>query len=196
MGTASTIASYAQERLRRILSTLAWARDPLPRTLQDRVRRAADSLAGGFEASRASDGFICDEGLSLLHGDLGPGNVLWGSGPRLIDWEYTRLGDPADEIAYTFDQNALTPRQRRAFWDGYRRGAGSTPRLARTVERADWWEPVTLLGSTLWWVERWVRRSEAGTEGRSDPGAPRDADYYLGHIVSRTDRLETLVGPS
>lgn len=34
----------------------------------------------------------------------------------LIDWEYTRLGDPADEIAYLFDQNGLDPSRREAFW--------------------------------------------------------------------------------
>jgi hypothetical protein len=40
-GTTATVASYAGDRLRAILSTLAWARDPLPVTLQDRLRRAA-----------------------------------------------------------------------------------------------------------------------------------------------------------
>jgi hypothetical protein len=29
--------------------------------------------------------------------------------PCLIDWEFTRLGDPADETAYTLDQNVVAP---------------------------------------------------------------------------------------
>ncbi len=194
MGTTTTIALYAGDRLRAILSTLRWARDPLPRTLQDRLRRAADSLAESFAAARGSDSFNSGETLSLLHGDIGPGNVLWNPSPCLIDWEYTRLGDPADEMAYTFDQNALTPSQRRAFWDGYRQGMGSRSRLARIIERAGWWEPVTLLGSALWWVERWVRRTELDTEGKADPGVPREPDYYFDHVMSRVDRLETLGG--
>jgi aminoglycoside phosphotransferase (APT) family kinase protein len=196
MGTATTVASYADDRLRAILSTLAWARDPLPKTLQDRLRRAAGSLAESFAACRDSASFNSGETLSLLHGDIAPGNVLWTPSPCLIDWEYTRLGDPADEMAYTFDQNALTPSQRRAFWDGYRQGMDSRSRLTHINERVGWWEPVTLLGSALWWVERWVRRAELDTEGKIDPGVPRDPDYYFDRIISRIDRLETLVSPS
>ena len=37
-----------------------------------------------------------------------PADLLWDAEPILIDWEYARLGDPADEIAYTFTQNALS----------------------------------------------------------------------------------------
>jgi aminoglycoside phosphotransferase (APT) family kinase protein len=192
LGTTATVASYAADRLDAILSTLAWARDPLPETLQGRLRRAAGSLAESFAAFRDSDSFSSGETLSLLHGDIGPGNVLWNPGPCLIDWEYTRLGDPADELAYTFDQNALTPSRRRAFWAGYQPGPDGRSRLAAIMERVDWWEPVTLLGSALWWVERWVRRTEPGTGGQADPGVPRDPDYYLDHVMSRIDRLESL----
>lgn len=196
LGTATTLASYAEDRLRAILSTLAWARDPLPRTLQDRLRRAAGLLAETFDASRDRESFNSGEGLALLHGDIGPGNVLWNPGPCLIDWEYTRLGDPADELAYTFDQNALTPSRRRAFWDGYQQGAPSRSLPAHLVERAHWWEPVTLLGSALWWVQRWVRRTEADTSGEADPAVPRESAYYLHHVNSRVDRLDTLMTPS
>jgi Phosphotransferase enzyme family. len=53
----------------------------LPETLQDRLRIAAGSLAESFDASRDSGGFNSGETLSLLHGDIGPGNVLWNPGP-------------------------------------------------------------------------------------------------------------------
>lgn len=195
IGTTTTIASYAADRLRTILSTLAWARDPLPEPLQDRLRSAAGALAEDFEASRDSGCFNTGETLSLLHGDIAPGNVFWNPGPCLIDWEYTRLGDPADEFAYTFDQNALTPSQRRAFRDGYRQGMDSRSRLAHVVERVSWWEPVTLLGSALWWVERWVRRTELDPGGGADPEVRREPDYYFAHVTSRVDRLETLIRP-
>jgi aminoglycoside phosphotransferase (APT) family kinase protein len=195
IGATTTIASYAGDRLRAILSTLAWAREPLPETLQERLRRAADWLAQSFEASRDSECFSSGETLSLLHGDIAPGNLLWNPGPLMIDWEYARLGDPADEMAYTFDQNALTPPQRRAFWDGYEQGMDSGARLTHIMERVSWWEPVTLLGSALWWVERWVRRTEPGPGGKSDPGVPREPDYYFDRVMSRIDRLETLASP-
>lgn len=74
--------------------------------------------------------FRTGETLSLLHGDIAPGNALWGREPALIDWEYTRLGDPADEIAYLFDQHALAEPQRQAFWDEYGRSVNTTSALA------------------------------------------------------------------
>jgi aminoglycoside phosphotransferase (APT) family kinase protein len=195
LARTATIVSYAHDRLRSILSTLAWARDPLPAALQARLKRAADSVATSFDAARDTQSFATHEGPSLLHGDIGPGNVLWGAGPVLIDWEYTRLGDPADEIAYLFDQNQLTDPQRQAFWDGYRHGV-TTGRLAHVIDRVSWWEPVTLLGSALWWVERWVRRTEAVAVGGVDPAVPREPDYYLDHVVRRLARLEKAVTPA
>ena len=46
-----------------------------------------------------------------------------GPGPVLIDWEYARLGDPADEIAYLFDQNGLSPGHRGHFGEGTERAS-------------------------------------------------------------------------
>ena len=114
----------------------------------------------------------------------------------MIDWEYARLGDPADEIAYTFDQNGLTTAHREAFWRGYQLGVSSDHRLSDIIDRVSWWEPLTLLGSTLWWVQRWVRRSDAHVAGTLDPEAPRELDYYFGHIVRRLNRLDRLVQQS
>ena len=193
LAETGNVASYAQGRLQSILSTLAWARDPLPAVLQTRLTRAADAFAKGWEASQDAQSFRASENLALLHGDIALGNVLWGPDPVLIDWEYTRLGDPADEIAYLFDQNGLTEPQRQAFWRGYRQGVSSEVRLSHVIYRVDWWEPVTLLGSALWWVERWVRRIEIDAAGAVDPAVPREPGYYLEHVTRRLARLEKLV---
>ena len=193
MPTASDVASYAQERLESILSTLSWVRDPLPVPIQARLRGVAHALEKSLEGVQDAERFTTDETLALLHGDIGPGNILWGPDPVLIDWEYTRLGDPADEIAYVFDQNGLTAPQRDAFWRGYREGMSSPSRLAHITDRVEWWEPVTLLGSALWWVERWVRRTDADTAGTVDPEVPRQQTYYFDHVVRRLDRLDRLM---
>jgi thiamine kinase-like enzyme len=187
------VASYARDRLRSITSTLTWARDPLPPALQARLRDAADRLAAGLEDAQDAGLFGTDEPLRLLHGDLADANVLWGPQPALIDWEYARLGDAADEIAYLFDQNALTQPQRDAFLERYGRSARSAVRPEHLVERIRWWEPVTLLGSALWWVERWVRRSELDAVGAIDLGVARPAEYYFDHITRRLTRLQKLV---
>ena len=193
LAEAGDVASYAHDRLQSIMSTLVWARDPLPTTLQARLTHAADSIAASLEASQDAQIFETGDTLALLHGDIALGNVLWGPDPVLIDWEYTRLGDPADEIAYLFDQNALTEPQRQAFWDGYRRSVSNQERLAHVIDRVDWWVPVTLLGSALWWVERWVRRTELDAVGATDPAADMQPGYYLDHVTSRLIRLEKLL---
>jgi aminoglycoside phosphotransferase (APT) family kinase protein len=185
------IASYAQDRLSSIVTTLGWVHDPVPAAIQARLARAAGSVATAVDTAQPPQGFRTDEALALLHGDIAPGNVLWAPDPVLIDWEYTRLGDPADEIAYLFDQNALDRPQRQAFWEGYRRSLSSRLPLADVMARVGWWEPVTLLGSALWWVERWVRRTELDRAGDTDPGLGREPGYYLDQVVRRLERLET-----
>jgi aminoglycoside phosphotransferase (APT) family kinase protein len=184
------IASYAESRLHSILATMAWVRDPLPGPIQARIRRAADSVQASLAATRGAASFTSGGTLALLHGDIGPGNILWTPDPVLLDWEYARLGDPADEIAYTFDQNGLTAPQREAFWRGYRASVSAEARLTGIAARLDWWEPVTLLGSTLWWVERWVRRTGADATGAVDPEVAREPGYYFDEVMRRLDRLD------
>ncbi len=190
------LLSYAEGRLQSIISTLACARDPLPAAIQARLRGAANSVQRSWEAARDDRSFRTGATLALLHGDPGPGNILWGPGPVLIDWEYARPGDPADEIAYLFDQNGLSPGRRAAFWRGYREGVSSQASLDNVINRVDWWEPVTLLGSGLWWVERWVRRAAADAAGSVDPHVQRDPGYYVDHVIRRLDRLERLLDRS
>lgn len=57
-------------------------------------------------------------------------------------------------------------------------------------ERVRWWEPVLLLGSALWWLERWSWRTAAAGAGRVDPSAPKAPDYYLDHALRRLDRFD------
>ncbi|HZU71792.1 MAG TPA: phosphotransferase [Acidimicrobiales bacterium] len=187
---AGDLVSYAEGRLESILHRLAWVRDPLPSPVQTGLRRIADSLRAGWEPARRSAGFLTGEPLVLLHGDVGPGNVLWCPDPVLIDWEYSRLGDPADEIAYLFDQNGLSADQREVFWTGYRTGSEQPELFHHVAARVDWWLPVTLLGSALWWVERWVRRIGADGTGEVDPEVPRSPDYYLQRVLERLHRVE------
>ena len=190
---ARTIAAYAEQRLQSIMGTLVWARDPLPAAIQARLRRAASLVQGGWEWRRNTPSFTSSDTLVLVHGEIAPGNILWGPDPVLIDWEYARLGDPADEIAYLFDQNGLAPDQRESFWRGYRDSVSSQSWLENVTDRVEFWEPVTLLGSTLWWVERSVRRTDADAAGMVDPDVPREQGYYFDNVNRRLDRLERLL---
>jgi thiamine kinase-like enzyme len=191
--TTTGIAVYAAGRLESILSDRHWLRPPLSAAIRDRLSDAVDSLETRWDVQRNAESFKTREPLSIVHGDIAPGNVLWRPEPVLIDWEYSRLGGPADGIAYTFDQNGLTAPQQEAFWRGYQQSASARGRLVDVANRIEWWERLTLLGSTIWWVERWVRRVEADASGTDDPAVPREQRYYLDHISSRTDRLERLL---
>jgi aminoglycoside phosphotransferase (APT) family kinase protein len=48
--------------------------------------------------------------LGLVHGDFQPGNILVAEGrpPVVIDWEFSRIGDPREDIGY-YSQNPLIP---------------------------------------------------------------------------------------
>ena len=192
LGEGVSVTSYAASRLQSVLTSMVWVREPVPASVRRRLQQAASWVEGSWDRWIDAPTFTTDERLVLLHGDIAPGNVLWGPDPVLIDWEHARLGDAADEIAYLFDQNGLTGPRRAAFWRGYRGRSDEGP-TAHVIERVGWWEPATLLGSTLWWVERWVRRVEVDTTGTGDPAVPRDPRYYRDQATRRLDRLETLI---
>ncbi len=182
---APDLTTYVEDRGRSMLARMPLVRDPLPAAVQRRfgdvaawAEQAVDRLrrAGGAGPPR------------LLHGDVSAGNVLWTPQPVLIDWEYARIGDPADEIGYVFGQNALRPEQREGFWRGYGAGLGPVS-LARVVERAAMWEPLTLFGSALYWIDLWSRRVRAQSSGSVDASAPKAPGYYLDHATRYLDRV-------
>jgi aminoglycoside phosphotransferase (APT) family kinase protein len=188
----NTTAAYVDGWLELIASYLSRLRDPLPRSVRSRVERAQSLVSASLERALSAESRSTEDRLVLLHGDVGPGNILWSEQPVLIDWEYARLGDPADEIAYIFGQHGLASSQREAFWSGYRR-ATTHLRLDHVVERVRWWEPVTLLGSALWWLERWSRRADADAAGDLDPSAAKPQSYYLDNVLLRLDRFDVAV---
>jgi aminoglycoside phosphotransferase (APT) family kinase protein len=184
--------TYVDRRLESIFSKLQSVRDPLPVLLQRRMKRALRQVNERLETARSVESFEANEGLVLLHGDVAAGNIIWAPEPVLIDWEYARLGDPSDEVAYVFSQNILTTAQRKAFWRGYRRCMDPRRHLKHLVDRVGWWEPMTLLGSVLWWVDMWSRRADADTVGEVDPSVPRTQSYYLDQAIRRLNRFDEL----
>jgi len=194
MDRSASMAEYLDSRLSDITDRLPLVCDPLPAAVQGGLHRAWAAIQGLLDRAHAGDSFAPDETLVLLHGDVGAGNILWTPMPVLIDWEYARFGDPADEVAYIFSQNELNGEQRKAFWLGYRECSLSEQHLDSISERVLWWEPTTLLGSSLWWVELFARRADADAAGRDEPATPRGQSYYLERVTRRIDRLDELLG--
>jgi thiamine kinase-like enzyme len=187
---APDLSTYVEDRGRSMLARMPLVKDPLPAAVQ---RRFTDVAAW---AEQAVDQLRRAEGagpLRLLHGDVSAGNVLWTPQPVLIDWEYARIGDPADEIGYLFGQNALRRDQREGFWRGYGAGIGPAS-LAGVVERAATWEPLTLFGSALYWVDLWSRRVRAESSGSVDPSVPKEPGYYLDYATRYLNRIRTSDG--
>lgn len=128
-----------------------------------RRRRAADALgmATGVVAlaNRVVDGLRPLPGdagarpFRLLHGDLVSSNVLWTPDPLLVDWEFWRMGDPAEDLAYLAEVNAIPEGVLARILDAY----GDPPVAARV----DGWRVLCALDAGLWY-----RTAGAGSEVR------------------------------
>lgn len=119
--------------------------------------RAADAdaaLAGRAEAGLAARADARAPGppaaptpFRLLHGDLVEANVVWGpEGPALVDWEFWRPGDPAEDLAYACELNRLPPAAERALLAGY-----GAPGMG---ERIDAWRPIVALDAGAWYLRQ------------------------------------------
>jgi hypothetical protein len=62
------------------------------------------------------------------------------------------------------------------------------------MRRIAWWEPLTLLGSVIYWNGHWTRRASADLVGTPCSKSPKDESYYAGKMVERLDQLQALTG--
>ena len=128
-----------------------------------RVEDAEGALAGtGHEglAVRAAAGSAPpeppEEGepFRLLHGDLVEANVVWdGSAPALVDWEFCRMGDPAEDLAYLIEVNAIPPAPAAALLRGY-----GPPAMDRRVNA---WRGLVAADAGAWYLAEEMRDEAA-----------------------------------
>jgi aminoglycoside phosphotransferase (APT) family kinase protein len=118
-----------------------------------RRRRAGDARdAAGPEAELADRvvaalpplGGASVPPFRLLHGDLVSANVLWTPEPRLVDWEFWRMGDPAEDLAYLAEVNAMPDAVMRHVLSGYADRA--------VAARIDGWRALCALDAGLWYL--------------------------------------------
>ena len=99
--------------------------------------------------------------FSRLHGDLSRGNLLWhGEDLNLIDWEYSRVGDPAEEIAYLLTEGAAGLDLTASFLAAYGDMGGEPGIQARLTNYALF----TAIDSTLWWIDYGERHGNRDDE--------------------------------
>ena len=90
--------------------------------------------------------------FALIHGDLSLGNLLWderGESPTLIDWEFARDGDPAEDLAYLVAEHRLPPDLVADIAEGYIAANGDPWAFARLPA----WLPLVTLDAALWWAD-------------------------------------------
>ncbi|HYI14887.1 MAG TPA: aminoglycoside phosphotransferase family protein, partial [Thermomicrobiales bacterium] len=109
--------------------------------------------------------------FALCHGDLSIGNILWdGDAVALIDWEFARDGDAAEDIAYLVAEQEIDPSTVGEIAEGYVDAGGDPWAFARLPA----WLPLVALDAALWWADYHL------TQG-ADPLAQPD-------VVGRLDR--------
>ena len=107
--------------------------------------------------------------FSQLHGDLSPGNMLWnGSDVTLIDWEYTRPGDPAEDLAYLVAEQEVPGEQKQLLFHGYVNAGGDPTAISRVPAYA----ALVSLDSVLWWADLCLKRGD-------EPAASTEIAYHL-----------------
>lgn len=106
----------------------------------EQLRSATLSPQAGWE----------ERDFALCHGDLSIGNILWDDDAvALIDWEFARYADPAEEIAYLIAEQDLATDLVSDVADAYVRAGGDPWAFARLQV----WLPLVALDAALWWAD-------------------------------------------
>lgn len=121
---------------------------------QDLQRRAGAVYTTLASTTLPDEAGWNETGFAQLHGDLSIGNIIWdGDAVQLIDWEFTRAGDPAEELAYLFTEQPMPAEAVTAFHQHYI-AAGGDP---SAITRATCYAPLAALDSTYWWGDYLLR---------------------------------------
>jgi hypothetical protein len=89
--------------------------------------------------------------LVVVHGDAGPGNVLWDHGriTALLDWELAHLGDPHDDLAFLSVRAALHGIDLEDFGARVRRCYAANVDVVLDDRRLRYWQAVGLLRNLI-----------------------------------------------
>lgn len=176
-GGARDLARFGRDdalRLGAVLREVHGVRDAPAGVAAYRARRAVDAaraLAGTPDAGlagRLARWPVADGPLAFLHGDLVAANVLWppGGGPVLIDWEFHRMGDPAEDLAYLAELNALPGAALDAVLEGYDAGG-----MAARVEA---WRGLVAADAAGWYLAHGMPDAAAPLLARARELATRE----------------------
>lgn len=125
------------------VTTLAAYRAGRARELQAAAGPRAGLVARAVAATIDRDP-PADRPFRRLHADVWGGNIVWdGERPVLVDWEYSHLGDPAQELAYAAAMDDLDETRVVALLAGY-----GAPDL---TDRVRAWRPLSAVEAAVWY---------------------------------------------
>jgi aminoglycoside phosphotransferase (APT) family kinase protein len=108
---------------------------------------ASDAVAAALATASAPAPHASPAGppFVLVHGDLWGGNIVWeGTRPTLVDWEFQRMGDPAEDLAYAVAMDDVPDDLVTALLEGYGR-----PDLMTAIR---WWRPLLAADCARWYA--------------------------------------------
>jgi Ser/Thr protein kinase RdoA (MazF antagonist) len=133
----------------------------------DRLARADLPASAGWLESQF---FLC-------HGDLSIGNILWdGDDVYLIDWEFARDGDAAEDIAYLVAEQDLPPDLVAEIAEAYVDTGGDPWAFARLPA----WLPLVALDAALWWADYHLAQGDDPLTHPDVRSRLERARWYLG----------------
>ena len=107
----------------------------------------------------------------------------WWTG-KTFAWATQRRRLPLSSAKTSYPETG-----RARFWDGYARTRGS--RAGPVGQRVATWEPVTMFGSAMWWLDRYCSKLRARRTGVPNAVVPRALSYYRKVAVSMLRRFES-----
>lgn len=129
------------------VAALPWWDDPESDPARYAARRAGGAAAALDAAGRAItiDAPAAAAPFRPVHGDLVAANIVWAPRPHLVDWEFWRWGDPAEDLAYLAEANGLDDDRLAAVLEGH----GDVD----VAGRVPGWRPVAAAETAAWWLE-------------------------------------------
>ena len=136
--------------------------DEYRRRRAEQIREGASgALAAALSATSTPSPHASPAGppFVLVHGDLWGGNIVWqGTRPTLVDWEFQRMGDPVEDLAYAVAMDDMPDGLVTALLQGYGR--------PDFIDAVRWWRPLLAAGCARWYAEEGDAERAAALEAQ------------------------------
>ncbi|MEZ4523324.1 MAG: phosphotransferase [Thermomicrobiales bacterium] len=126
-----------------------------PAAREGRIHQTLPELLDLLANPEITDPSWDEAEFSRLHGDLSYGNLIWHDDElALIDWEYSRVGDPAEDLAYLLVEQGVSLEGAKSLRQAYIDAEGEPEAWRRVPTYAVF----AAVDSCLWWADYGAER--------------------------------------